>query len=299
MSPPPASAAARPVDHCVLPTADLATARERLSALGFTVAPEGVHPFGTANACVYFGDGTFLEPLAIRDAGIAQQAAQAGNVFVARDAAFRERAGDEGFSALVFGTGDAGADHAGFMDAGLSAGAILDFSREAADPDGGRDVAAFRLAFAADPEAPGCFFFTCQRVISPKIDRTALLRHPNGTLRIKRIVLSSGEPARFARIVAAAVNGPANVDLHAERITVPAANAAVDILAPAAIGGEFGLLVEDHPGLRAYAIVFGVSDLAAVGRHLDGRGIAARRTTGRLVVPSAPGQGAVLAFEAG
>jgi len=55
----------RNVDHLVLPVSDLGTSRERMTALGFTVAPEAVHPFGTENACVFFADGTYLEPLAI------------------------------------------------------------------------------------------------------------------------------------------------------------------------------------------------------------------------------------------
>ncbi len=77
--------ALHPLDHLVLPTAGLDTARQRLEALGFTVAPMGVHPFGTRNCCVYLADGTFMEPLAIGDAAVADDAARAGNVFVARD----------------------------------------------------------------------------------------------------------------------------------------------------------------------------------------------------------------------
>jgi hypothetical protein len=96
----------RPIDHLVLPTASLEAARARLGALGFTVAPTGVHPFGTINACVYFADGTFLEPLAVGDAALADAAVSAGNVFIARDRLFRLSHGDEGFSALVFGTTD-------------------------------------------------------------------------------------------------------------------------------------------------------------------------------------------------
>ena len=92
---------ARPLDHVVLPVADLGVARARLSALGFTVAPDGVHPFGTANCCVYLQDGTFLEPLAIGDAEQAAASARGGNVFTARDAAYRRAVGNDGFSALV------------------------------------------------------------------------------------------------------------------------------------------------------------------------------------------------------
>ena len=41
---------ARPIDHAVPPVLDLATARNRVTKLGFTVAPEGYHPIGIATA---------------------------------------------------------------------------------------------------------------------------------------------------------------------------------------------------------------------------------------------------------
>ncbi|TIX38964.1 MAG: VOC family protein, partial [Mesorhizobium sp.] len=56
-----------PLDHLVLPTASLDVARARLTLLGFTVAPTGIHPFGTENCCVFLTDGTYLEPLAVAD----------------------------------------------------------------------------------------------------------------------------------------------------------------------------------------------------------------------------------------
>ena len=148
--------------------------RERLSQLGFTVAPEGMHPFGTKNCCVYLADGTFLEPLAVADATKAQIAAMRGNVFVARDAAWRYGRGEEGFSALVFGSSDAAADHEDFRRAGLSAGEPLAFSRPFIDAKGRKDKASFKLAFAADLRSPDVFFFTCERVNQPSVDRAAL-----------------------------------------------------------------------------------------------------------------------------
>ncbi len=57
-----------PLDHLVLPVTDIELARERLGRLGFTVAAEGRHPFGTENACVFFADKTYLEPLGIASA---------------------------------------------------------------------------------------------------------------------------------------------------------------------------------------------------------------------------------------
>jgi hypothetical protein len=73
-----------------LPVEDLDTARARHSALGFTVAADARHPFGTENACVFFADGTYLEPLALPSVKSARKRRE-GNVFVARDQAYRFR----------------------------------------------------------------------------------------------------------------------------------------------------------------------------------------------------------------
>src|SRR5262245_25156452 len=192
----------RPLDHLVLPVADLATARAWLTALGFSVAPDAVHPFGTANCCVYLADGTFLEPLAIADIEVAAAASRAGNVFTARDAQYRRRSGNNGFSAVVVGTADAAADHRLFASAGFSAGAVLEFSRPFVDAAGKRDTASFALAFAAEPNQADLFFFAAQRVRVPQVDRSALQQHANGALGISRVLLCADRPRAHSQILA-------------------------------------------------------------------------------------------------
>lgn len=86
-----------PLDHLVLPTVNIALARERLGKLGFTVAPDARHPFGTENACVFFSDKTYLEPLGVASQEQCEASIADGNVFVARDQAYRFRVGDDGF----------------------------------------------------------------------------------------------------------------------------------------------------------------------------------------------------------
>ncbi len=65
------------------------------------MAPRGIHPFGTINECVYFADGIFVEPLAIGQRETAEEASLKGNMFTARDAAYRFRRGQDGFSAML------------------------------------------------------------------------------------------------------------------------------------------------------------------------------------------------------
>lgn len=288
---------ARRLDHCVLPVADLETASARLQSLGFTVAPAGRHPFGTENACVYFADDTFLEPLAIAHRETAEAAAMKGNVFVARDAAYRFRRGENGFSALVMASDDAAADHAQFKANAMSAGRMLRFSRKATDSSGKTGTASFRLAFAADLRAPDAFFFTCERVAAPKIDRSALERHDNGVTGIASVVMSEVNPSDFQYLLQEFVN-QRDVEAHSFGMDIEAANATVSVLNPAGMQAFFGMKASTHArGLRLRAVVFRVGDLARCEAVLKTNGIDCHERANRLVVEPAEGQGAAFAFE--
>lgn len=284
---------ALPLDHVVLPTASLAVARQRLAALGFTVAPRGVHPFGTENCCVYLADGTFLEPLAVADQAAANRAIAEGNVFVIRDRTFREDFGREGFSAVVLGTADATADDARYRAAGLSAGGMLSFSRPFLDAEGNSDTASFRLAFLAPRDWSGTFLFACERVNAPKVDRTGLQSHPNGALRISGVVASAQEPLAQARAMAVAADAVVAEDAH----RVSLANATIDILEPRQIAGTLGLPAARHAPLAFEALVFSVADLAATTKLLARNGVDYRLHQDRIQVSAAPGQGAAIIFE--
>lgn len=279
------SAQPRALDHVVLPTASLAVARERLSSLGFTVAPDGIHPFGTVNCCIYLADGTFLEPLAVGDVTAADQAAAAGNVFVARDRSFRAVHGDEGFSAVVFASDDADADHREYVEAGVSTGPRLDFSRAFVDATGRADVASFRLAFATEPgNTSDAFFFACERANAPKVDRSALQLHANGARRVVAIEASAGDPALAAGFLSTIARS--GVDIASGRATVPLANA--ELVVRAANGSE---------NVHLDAIVFAVDSLVDLRALLAQRGIEHDLDGNRLVIAPAPGQGAAFIFE--
>lgn len=275
----------RALDHLVLPTASLDAARERFTRLGFTVAPTGVHPFGTVNACVYFPGGTFLEALAVGDGLAAASAISHGNVFVARDHVFRAMRGEEGFSAIVLASDDAEHDHAAFAATDISGGDMLTFSRPSADALGKTDMATFRLAFAADIETADAFLFSCQRINAPAIDRGSLERHANGAIGICEII--AGEHAgSFIRLIERAVGRTPHDTTH----TVEFTNSTLRMVRP------------DDPadiaqsGATLAGIVFSVSDIEATQRGLDAGGIGYQATPAGLVVPPARGQGATFIF---
>src|SRR5712672_4868373 len=147
----------RRIDHLVICVHDLARAEQNLRALGFTLTPAGVHPFGTSNHLAMFGNN-FLELLAVTDAAAVPAAAPGRFSFAAHNQNFLATA--EGMSMLAWHSADAHADAARFAANGMGAYAPFDFGRDAVLPAGATARVEFSLAFATDPAMPGIAFFT-------------------------------------------------------------------------------------------------------------------------------------------
>jgi hypothetical protein len=282
-----------PLDHLVLPTQSLEVARARLNSLGFVVAPTGIHPFGTENCCVFLADGTYLEPLAVGDPQAATTAIADGNVFVARDRAYRDSHGDEGFSATVLSTGNADVDHARYLETGISAGGMLSFSRAFTDTAGKSDIASFKLAFAAGAGATDAFLFACERVNAPKVDRAALQAHANGVTGIVEIVAVSDRPAEQHRLISVAVDDPTG---SGQGGTFHLPNADLSVLDPASFTARFGLPAGAPTDLRFAAVVFSVRSADVTSRLLAANSIQHDIAGNDIVVQPAPGQGAAFIF---
>lgn len=273
----------RLLDHCVLPVPDLGLARARYEALGFTAAPQGTHPFGTINACVYLADDTFLEPLAIGDEAKINEAIDGRNVFVVRDALYRRSKGDDGFSALVFKTDDAKADHSSFEGADISAGPILDFSRAFVDASGRSGKVSFRLAFAAEPDSDDAYFFTCQRIDAPQASGRAVLEtHRNGVTGIAGVTLSAADPQAHEPFLSSLARSPV------ERM---------DGAIATRLGNSWLRVEEGDGALRLAAIHFVVADIEMTARAFAAGAVVFEREAGRLTVRPEAGQGAIFTFE--
>lgn len=287
---------ARSIDHVVLPAVDLEMARNRFTALGFTVAPDGRHPFGTENACVYLADGTFLEPLAVAQREDCEATAREGNVFTARDQAFRFRNGDDGFSAVAFATENARADDDAFAKSGISAGEMVAFSRPLSTPDGETDQASFLLAFAADLRSPDAFFFTCERVNVPKVDRSALEGHANGATRLVEVVLSEQNPTDFQYLLQC-VSGNRTTEAHSFGLEIETSRRKLNVMTPEGLSVHFGVSRKSvERGLRFEGLVLSVPSSETATRVLDRNGISYRSSLGDIIVDAAPGQGSFIAF---
>lgn len=291
-----APAAPSRVDHLVLPVSSLATARERLTQLGFTVAADARHPFGTENACVFFGDDTYLEPLAVASREECEAASVEGNVFVARNQAFRFRR-CEGLSALVMKTENAEADHKRYVAEGQSGGGILEFARTFRFPDGRLAEGSFRLAFAADLRAPDFFAFACERVNPLPADRGTLLAHSNGASGLSRIVLVEENPSDFQYLLEL-VLCQRQVTAHSFGLSFVTGNATIDVLTPEGFALHYGQsLPVSERGLLGAALVVAVADLGVTEGCLTANGVSYSKTGARLVVVPEKGQGVTFAFE--
>lgn len=291
------SAKPRPLDHVVLPVVNIDLARERLGKLGFTVAADARHPFGTENACVFFADKTYLEPLGIASVGESEASARQGNVFTARNRAFRFRCGEEGLSAVAFGSEDADIDHRNFVGDGASAGEMLAFSRPMTMPDGSESIAGFKLAFAGDLRAPDLFLFTVERVNPLPADRSALEAHANGVTGIAEVVLCAPDAAAFAAFVSLA-SAQSAVEKTGFGVKIAASNVKISLMTPEGLEAYFEVAVPSADrGLRGRAILFAVADLAVTEAHLAANGVTYTRKNNRILVKPAPGQGTLFAFE--
>lgn len=286
----------RAIDHLVLPVVDLETSRDRMSRLGFTVAADARHPFGTENACVFFADDTYLEPLAVGSREDCLEAARIGNVFVARDLAFRFRRG-EGLSAIVVKTDDATADDRRYRDEGQSGGPVLEFSRQFRFPDGRSAEGAFRLAFAADLRSPDFFAFACERVNPIPADRGDLVVHANGAAGLRRIVLVEENPSDFQYLLEMVLD-QRDVTAHSFGMAIEASNASVDVLTSEGCSAHYGLDSRHlERGLLGAAVVVAVADLGVTEACLAANGVGYHKTGARLVVAPEKGQGVTFAFE--
>ena len=287
----------RAVDHLVLPVADIDVARARYESLGFSVAPDGRHPFGTENCCIFFEDGTFLEPLGIAHRETCEAAALKGNTFVANDQAYRFRRGVEGFSHLVIKSDDAKTDHKLYKSEGISGGRGVRFSRKFKTPHGNADKAAFSLAFAADKRAPDSGFFACEVVQAPNVDRSALMNHANGAVRLLDVVISEPNPSDFQYFLQTFLN-QRHMDNNSFGIEFETANAKVSVLSPDGMRAFYGMDTEkSERGMRFSALVVGVRELSHVESLLKFQNVLCRKIGPKLIVPAAPGQGATIAFE--
>ncbi len=200
-------------------------------------------------------------------------------------------AANEGFSAVVLGTDNADADHARFVEAGISAGDVLSFSRAFVDATGKSDTASFKLAFAAGSGSTDAFLFACERINAPIMDRTALQAHPNGVTGIVEVVAVSDMPDEQHRLISVA----AGVE-DGSGTAFDLSNATLTVLDPAGFAARYGVPAGAPTELRFAGIVFSVRSANVVAELLAANSIEYDLRANDIFVAAAPGQGAAFIF---
>jgi hypothetical protein len=280
------------IDHLVLAGHDLDRMRERYAALGFTLTPKAVHPFGTGNSLVQL-QGSFLELLAVQSPDLIPGHAEDRFSFAAFNRDFLTRC--EGFSMLVLDSHDAAADVAGFRAAGLHAYPPYSFSRKAKLPGGDEATVGFSVAFATLPGAPAAGFFTCQQHAPQHFWKPEYQRHANTAETIEEAALVATVPGElrpfldgFTGLAAAALgNGLAYATARGRLL----------VLTPEAYFGRYRLAppAMDN-GPRFAAFILGVRDLDAATRHAAAANLPLLGARGRYLLPAEHASGVALGY---
>ena len=286
----------RGIDHLVLAVRDLDAAAARYSALGFTLTPRALHPWGTANRLVQL-DGSFLEILAVAEPALIVAHGERRFSFGACNRDWlRAR---EGFSMLVF----EGHDHLAERDEFAASGVLRDlepfeFERVATLPDGSQRKVAFSLAFAIGEAAPALAMFTCRQHAPELFWKPEYQDHANGARRVVEVAVVADRPTEVAPLFAAVQGADAVQRVADERVLVATARGSIAILAPSAFAADYGAPpAADAPaGAHFAACRIGVSDLGAVEALLAANGVVTRWAPAGLTVPAGHLHGLTLAF---
>jgi hypothetical protein len=281
----------RRLDHLVICVHDLAKAALDWHALGFTLTPTGVHPFGTSNRLAILANN-FLELLAVTDAAAVPPAAPGRFNFAAHHQDFLKTA--EGMSMLALHSTDSHAEAMRFRAADIGAYAPFDFGRDAVLPGGGTARVGFSLAFATDPAMPGIAFFTCQQCHPPELFwKAEYQHHPNGALRVVEVVMSAPEPAKHRAFLERLTEGAA--ESVPGRLTVGERGDRITVLGPAEMARRLPrIAVDGSPHFCAARLA--VTDLDSTRRVLKNNGVAFEVIDNALLTPPAASHGLALEF---
>jgi catechol 2,3-dioxygenase-like lactoylglutathione lyase family enzyme len=283
----------RGIDHLVLAVGDLEAARRRYGDLGFTLAPPGRHPFGTANSLVQL-DEAFLELLSIAEPAAIPPHEAGRFSFAAFNRDYLDSG--EGLSMLVLDSRDARADTAAFRQAGLVTYEPFDFSRTAELPSGEQATVGFSLAFTSHPDIESAGFFTCQQHAPEHFWRPEYQNHENTAHTVLEICLVADRPLQFAEFLQAFA-GSDEVAASDSAMEVATARGHLIVLTGEAFAERYGAPApESHPlpALAGYTV--GVADLPVARAIVARAGVATAEGEGRLSVLPEDAFGTVLAF---
>ena len=289
----PSSSNPRGLDHLVIAVRDLDAAGAFYERLGFTVGTRNRHPWGTENRIVQF-PGAFLELVTVADDAAIPPHGERSFSFGAflRDALAGQ---GEGLSMLVLEGQDAQAEAAAFRADGLGDFEPFFFERQGKRPDGSTVRVAFELAFAADPQAPECGFFTCRQLEPQNFWNPDFQRHPNGATALAGAIMLAEDPALHRAFLSAFSGGAAVLEGNADYI-VALPRGRIDVLDPEAAQAAYEIEPDTTPA-RFLGFCVAVPDLATIAARLESAGLPFIQNEERVFVAAEDAMGCLIAFE--
>lgn len=271
----------RGIDHIVLAVHDLEAARTSFAAMGFTLTPPSLHPFGTGNSLAQL-QGSFIELLAVVEPDKLVPMSDAAFSFGIHNQRFLARR--QGMSMAVLTSDDAAADNTAWAARGLRTYEPVHFARQARQPDGGTAEVAFTIAFAIDPAMPEAAFFVCQQHRPENFWQAQYQRHPNGARTIVGVTLAAERPADHAGFFETMV-GPDAVRATDGGLEITLAGGRFEVLSPTALAERFASAapMTDSPAFVATTV--SVADLESAARCLSDAGIDIVERAGAIEVP--------------
>lgn len=274
------------LDHLIVLVRDLDAAETAMRRLGFRPTPRGVHSakMGTHNATIVLPDRTtYFEVLAVNSATPDNASTRA----------LLERR--EGVAGIAFKTPDAKGARVEFADAGVDAGAAIDFARPVELPTGTSE-ASFTVARLAAEATPGAFAFVCQHHTPGVVWRGDYLTQPNGARGVVGVIGVAADPAALAPAWQRVFDSRAQ--LVDGDLVIEAGAATLRWLTPARLEQRFGALAAavraGGDGLRV--IELASSDLDQSRALLRSAGVALTEIEGGFATDPAAGCGTIFAF---
>jgi catechol 2,3-dioxygenase-like lactoylglutathione lyase family enzyme len=278
------STAVGSIDHVVIVVDDLVSAAETYRRLGFTLSPRGQHSaaMGTANHTLmlqhdYFELLTVLAP-------------------TERNAWWRRTLGEGGgVGGFALQTDDPQGAFGIWSKAGFDPVGPIAFSRPVLRQDGSTMEARFETVSIAEVPETDMRVFVCSQPTREAVWLPELMEHANTAVGIKRLIVSSPDPARaskqWLRVVPHAKPRPSP-----DGVMLDLVSHTIEIVRPDIARKLYGASVpDDEP--RGVGIAFAVRSIEGCREQLVAGGIAHTSEANALCVPPRNACNTYLSFE--
>jgi len=178
------------LDHPLIAVKNMASAREAYGSLGFTVSPQGMHPWGTATSLMLF-HRQIIEIVAIGDCSLLDGYPAGDFIFGRHVERYLNECDGVALSALY--TGDAQAVETELTARRISCSGTINFGRDVVRSDGQADRTKTTLKVFTNTKYPRLSVFACQQHRRDLLEFPHLMEHANGAHGIDAVTIACSE----------------------------------------------------------------------------------------------------------